>query len=107
VLACAALVLALDNAAAQTPTVPTSLTLEAALARAEAVNPAIVAARARRATGVAEIAVARERLNPERVSSSNERHRHRPTAFSLPLELGGKRARRIAVSTAAAAHDRR
>ena len=97
-----AVVLALTgDIAAQTPDVPTSLTLEAALARAEAVNPAIVAARSRRAIGMAEIAVARQRINPE---ARVELERETPTqayGVSLPLELGGKRSRRIAVSTAA------
>jgi len=102
VLTCAvAMALGGGDVAAQAPAVPTSLTLDAALARAEAVNPSILAARARRATGVAEIAVARERLNPE---ARVELERETPTqayGISLPLELGGKRARRIAVSTAA------
>lgn len=86
---------------AQTQAAPTSLTLEAALARAEAVNPAIIAARSRRAISMAGIAVARERLNPE---ARVERERETPTqayGVSVPLELGGKRARRIAVSNAA------
>ena len=102
VLTCVvAMALGGGDSAAQTPAVPTSLTLDAALARAEAVNPSIIAARARHATGVAEIAVARERLNPE---ARVELERETPTqayGISLPLELGGKRARRIAVSTAA------
>jgi outer membrane protein, heavy metal efflux system len=90
------------QAPAQTQAVPTSLTLDAALARAEAVNPAIVAARARRAMSLAEIAVARERLNPEaRVELERETPKE-AYGLSVPLELGGKRTRRIAVSNAAA-----
>ena len=84
----------------QTPS-PTALTLQAAIDRALAGNPAIAAARARRAVGTAGIAVARERLNPE---ARIELERETPTqayGLALPLELGGRRARRIAVGEAA------
>jgi len=100
-LAATAVLVTASAVAAQEPATPTSFTLEAALARAEAVNPAIVAARARRTIGMAEIAVARERLNPE---ARVELERETPTqayGVSLPIELGGKRSRRIAVSAAA------
>lgn len=79
----------------------TALTLDAALARALAVNPTIAAARLRHAVGLAAVAVASERLNPE---ARVEFERETPTrayGLSLPLETGGKRARRIAVSEAA------
>lgn len=77
-----------------------SLTFPAALERALAANPTIAAARLRRAMNVAGLAVARERLNPE---ASVEIERETPKqAFGLavPLEFGGKRAKRIAVSEA-------
>ena len=84
----------------QTPP-PTALTLQAAIDRALVSNPAIAAARARRAVGTAGIAVARERLNPE---ARIELERETPTqayGLAVPLELGGRRDRRIAVGEAA------
>lgn len=80
------------------PTVP--LTLEAAMERALAANPAIAAARLRRFTAVAGVGVARERLNPE---ARVEFERETPTraySVAMPLETGGKRGRRIAVADA-------
>ena len=77
------------------------LTLEAAFERALAQNPSIVAARLRRAIDVANLAVARQRRNPEaRVELERETPRQ---AFSIamPIEAGAKRARRIAVADAA------
>jgi outer membrane protein TolC len=79
---------------------PGSLTLQAALDRALAANPTIAAARLRGPIDVAGLAIARERLNPE---ASIEFQRETPKesyGFSLPLELGGKRAKRIAVGEA-------
>jgi cobalt-zinc-cadmium efflux system outer membrane protein len=77
-----------------------ALTLQAALDRALAANPTIAAARLRGPIDVAGLAIARERLNPE---ASIEFQRETPKesyGFSLPLELGGKRAKRIAVGEA-------
>src|ERR1044072_8492985 len=51
--------------AAQAPPLQTPLTLAAAIDRALSGNPAIIAARSRRAIGTAGIGVAGERLNPE------------------------------------------
>jgi cobalt-zinc-cadmium efflux system outer membrane protein len=77
------------------------LTLESALARALQANPTLVAARLRRSVDVAGRDVARERLNPEvRVEAERETPKYSYT-FGLPLELGGKRGRRIDVSEAA------
>ena len=79
------------------------LTYEAALQRAMAVNPTIVAARLRRSISVASRRVAAERLNPEvRAELARETPKEGYTV-ALPWELGGKRARRIAVSDAAIA----
>ena len=87
-------------AGAQTPPAA-PLTLEAAIERAMTANPSIAAARLRRVATLSTVDVARERLNPEvRV----ELERETPTqAYSLamPIETGGKRGRRIAVSQAA------
>lgn len=83
------------------PPLPNPLTLEAALERAATSNPAVTAAQLRRLAALREVDVSKERLNPE---ARIELERETPThAYSvlMPLELGGKRARRIAVSEAA------
>ena len=77
------------------------LTLDAALDRAVTSNPVVAAARLRRTAALREVDVARERLNPE---ARVEFERETPTraySLALPLETGGKRARRIAVGEAA------
>ena len=86
-------------AVAQPPS-PAPLTLTAALERAMAANPAILAAQGRRAIGAAGVAVAGERLNPEgRVELDRDTPRQAYT-LAVPLELGGKRSRRLAVAEA-------
>jgi cobalt-zinc-cadmium efflux system outer membrane protein len=83
------------------PPAGTVLTLESALARALDANPTLVAARLRRSVDLAGRDVARERLNPEvRVEAERETPKYSYT-FALPLELGGKRGRRLDVSEAA------
>jgi len=77
-----------------------SLTLQAAFDRALAANPTVAAARLRGPIDLAALAIAHERLNPE---ASIELQRETPKesyGFSVPLELGGKRAKRIAVGEA-------
>ena len=76
------------------------LTLRAAMDRAVATNPAIAAARLRRAINLAGLAVARERLNPEGTVEIEKETPKQAFGFALPLELGGKRSKRIAVSEA-------
>lgn len=77
-----------------------SLTLQAAIDRALAANPTLAAARLGRAVDLAGLAVARERPNPE-ASVELERETPRQSfALAVPLELGGKRAKRIAVGDA-------
>src|SRR5258705_7640226 len=86
-------------AAAQTAAVG-SLTLQAAIDRAMAANATIAAARLRGPINLANLAVARERLNPE---GSFELERETPKeayGVAVPLELGGTRAKRIAVGEA-------
>jgi cobalt-zinc-cadmium efflux system outer membrane protein len=79
---------------------PAGLTLEAAFARALEANPTIAAARLRRAVDLASVDVARERPNPEfRVEIEKEAPKE-AYAFGVPLELGGKRERRIALAEA-------
>ena len=87
-------------AAGQT-SAPSVVTLDEALALARA-NPAITAARLRRAVDQAGIEIARERPNPEaRYEHTNELPRD---AFSVAqlIELGGKRGHRIALAEATA-----
>jgi len=101
-LALVVLVTALVPAAAraQTPPPDTPFTLSAAIDRAMSANPAILAARTRRAIGTAGLAVAGERLNPEgRVELDRDTPRQ-TYALAMPLELGGKRRSRIAVAEA-------
>jgi len=78
-----------------------SLTLDAAFARLLSANPTIVAERLRRAVDLVGVSVARERLNPEaRVEFERETPKQ-AYSLALPLEIGRKRGRRIAVSEAA------
>src|SRR5439155_21054615 len=76
------------------------LTLEAAFDRALNANPTIAAARLRRAINVAGITVAGERPNPEVHAEIEKETPKQDFGVSLPFELGGKRARRIAVAEA-------
>ncbi|HVQ16268.1 MAG TPA: TolC family protein [Vicinamibacterales bacterium] len=77
-----------------------SLTLQAALDRALAANPTITAARLRGPIDLAGLAVARERLNPEASIEFQKETPKESYGFSVPLELGGKRSKRIAVGEA-------
>ena len=79
---------------------PTRFTYADALQRAFAANPAIVAAQARRAIGAAGVAVAGERLNPEGRIEIDRDTPHEAYTLAVPIELGGKRGRRIEVAEA-------
>jgi cobalt-zinc-cadmium efflux system outer membrane protein len=68
--------------------------------RALAANPTIAAARLRGAINSAGLAVASERLNPEATIEIEKETPKQAFGFALPLELGGRRAKRIAVSQA-------
>src|SRR6187397_933179 len=81
---------------------PERFTYAEAQQRALAANPAIVAAQARRAIGTAGVAVAGERLNPETRVEFDRDTPHQAYSFAVPLELGGKRGKRVAVAEAAA-----
>jgi cobalt-zinc-cadmium efflux system outer membrane protein len=83
------------------PTDP--LTLPAAMERAFAANPTIAAARLNAAINRAGLAVAREWLNPEASIEIEKETPKQSFGLAVPLELGGKRAKRIAVSRAAMA----
>ena len=97
--ACLAALLAAAPAIAQPPPAG-SLTLQAALERAVAANPAIAAARLGRAIDVAGLALAGERLNPEASFEIEKETPKQSFGVAVPLELGGKRAKRIAVGEA-------
>ena len=97
--ACLAALLAAAPAIAQPPPAG-SLTLQAALERAVAANPAIAAARLGRAIDVAGLALAGERLNPEASFEIEKETPKQSFGFAVPLELGGKRSKRIAVGEA-------
>src|SRR5262245_57080136 len=86
---------------AQTPAAPQELlTLQAAFDRALSANPAITAARARRAVDLAGVSVAAERLNPEFHAEVEKETPKQSFGLAVPIELGGKRGRRIALAQA-------
>jgi outer membrane protein, heavy metal efflux system len=86
---------------AATPQPSGLLTYRMAVQRALDANPRIVAARLRRSVNIASRDVAAERLNPEfRVEMAKETPKEGYTV-AVPLELGGRRARRIEVADAA------
>jgi outer membrane protein, heavy metal efflux system len=93
--------LAIPESARAQPPVVDPLTLDAAFERALTQNPSIVAARLRRAIDLANLAVARQRRNPEaRVELERETPRQ-AFGIAMPIEAGAKRARRMAVADAA------
>lgn len=95
------IVVAITLLAAQPAPRAETLSLDEAFTLAESANLALRTARAARAVSEAERAVAREIPNPEaRVELERETPR-RAYAMSVPIELGGKRRRRTAVSDAA------
>src|SRR5881628_35013 len=77
-----------------------SLTLQMAMDRALAANATIAAARLRGPINLASLAVARERLNPEGSFELEKETPKESYGVAVPLELGGKRARRIDVGEA-------
>jgi cobalt-zinc-cadmium efflux system outer membrane protein len=82
---------------------PSELSLQQAMTLAMQRNPSLIAARLGRAVAAAEINVARGRPNPD---FTFERERETPfnsVALTQPIELGGKRGRRIDVAEATAA----
>jgi cobalt-zinc-cadmium efflux system outer membrane protein len=82
------------------PPASAPLSYQAAVRRALDASPRIVAARLRRAANVASRDVAAERLNPEfRAELAKETPKEAYT-LAVPMELGGKRARRIEVADA-------
>src|SRR5436190_6233750 len=103
-IGCVALVLPPDVHAGQAEPARAAgvpLTYAAAVERALASHPRLVAARLRRQINLASRDVAAERLNPEfRVELAKETPKEGYT-LAVPWELGGKRARRVDVADAA------
>ena len=89
--------LAAAHAAAQ---VPPTLTLNDAVARAIEANRTIAAARTARAIDVAGIQAAGQRPNPEITVESERETPHWSFGGALPIEISGKRQRRIDVAQA-------
>jgi outer membrane protein, heavy metal efflux system len=87
------------EAVAQNPAA-SGLTLQAAFDRAFAANPTIAAARLTRGVNVARLGVASERLNPEATIELEKETPKQAYGIAVPFELGGKRAKRIAVGEA-------
>jgi cobalt-zinc-cadmium efflux system outer membrane protein len=94
-----AVVLLADPAAAQVAPAG-SLTMQAAINRAMAANATIAAAQLRGPINLANLAVARERLNPEASVELEKETPKEAYGLAVPLELGGKRAKRIDVAEA-------
>jgi len=84
-------------AAAQTPA---TLSLSDALARAADASPAVVAARTARAIDAAGVNASGQRPNPELGFEYTRETPHWAFTGTLPLEVSGKRQRRIDVATA-------
>ena len=84
---------------AQAPA-PSPITLQSALATAEERNPTLIAARLGRAVDLAGVGVAGQRPNPEASFEAARDAPHEVFSVGVPLELGGKRARRIDLANA-------
>ena len=94
-----ALVLSAAGVSAQAPA-PATLSLSDAIARALEANRTMAAARLSRAVDAAGVLVAGERPNPEVGAELARETPHWTVSGTLPLELGGKRQRRIDVANA-------
>ena len=84
----------------QNPPASGQLSLTAAIERALAANPEIAAARLQRPIDAAGVAVAAQRPNPEIVYEASRETPRQAIGGTLPIELGGKRARRIELANA-------
>jgi outer membrane protein, heavy metal efflux system len=79
---------------------PATLSLDEALARAAGASPAVVAARTARAIDLAGVNVAGQRPNPEFGFEYAKETPHWAFTGALPIEISGKRQRRIDVANA-------
>jgi len=98
--ACVIALLFASTASAQVVPGGGSLTLQAAMDRAFSANPTIAAARLRGAIDLANLAVAQERLNPDATVEIAKETPKQAFGVAVPIELGGKRSKRIAVGEA-------
>jgi outer membrane protein, heavy metal efflux system len=81
----------------------TGLTLSAATDRALASNPTIAVARLQRPIDAAGVVIAGGRPSPELAYEQSKETPHQAIGATLPIELGGKRLRRIALANATVA----
>jgi len=96
-------VAATAEAQSQTPPAAGPLTLAGAVDRALAANPSIAAARLQRPIDIAGVGVAGERLNPELAYEASKETPRQSITATFPIELGGKRSRRIDLANATVA----
>ena len=99
----AAAVVAMSGAGATAQSVPASLSLTDAMARAATANPAVSAAGTARAIDVAGVLAAGQRPNPELAFEYARETPHWSFSGTVPLEISGKRQRRLDVANAALA----
>jgi cobalt-zinc-cadmium efflux system outer membrane protein len=92
-----------QSPAAADSAAPLTLSLPQAIDLALAGNRALAAARLARPIGTANLAVARERPNPDLLLEKLRETPHEAATLSLPIETAGKRGRRIDVAIADAA----
>jgi cobalt-zinc-cadmium efflux system outer membrane protein len=90
--------LTIEQAPQPPPVAP--VTLQSALATAEQNNPTLVAARLGRAVDIAGIGVAGQRPNPEVLFEAARDTPHEGLILALPLEVAGKRGRRLDLASA-------
>ena len=79
---------------------PPALTLDDAIARAVEANRAVLAARSARAIDLAAVQAAGQRPNPEVTVEAERETPHWSFGGALPVEISGKRRRRIEVANA-------
>src|SRR3954470_10075513 len=101
-MACAAVFICLGviRSSAHPPTSAAPFTLQTALAEAETHNRTLIAARLGRAADLAGIDVAKQRPNPEASFEAGRDTPHEAFSLGVPLEFGGKRARRVDLANA-------
>jgi len=101
IAAAAMLIAATAHAEAQSQTPATGgLSLPAAIERALTANPSIAAARLQRPIDQAGVGVAGQRPNPEIAYELTKETPRQALTATLPIELGGKRGRRLDVANA-------
>jgi cobalt-zinc-cadmium efflux system outer membrane protein len=95
-------IVAVRPARGQTPATAT-LSLQGAIERALGANRTLAAARLQRAIDVAGVGVASERPNPEVLYEASKETPRQAIGGTIPIELGGKRQRRIELAHATVA----